>query len=174
MAIVATDLKFFLSGGASNANPAASLGGVISSNQVGSNLFDDISTAEAAAGATEYRCFYVKNTNATDTAYSAAVWIASNTSATSTAIQIALAAEGVANTVESVAASPISAPVGSGVSPAVAPVFDDAENEANALTIGDLAPGEAHAVWIKRVVTATTVAFANDTTTIRVKADTAS
>lgn len=173
MAIVATDLKFFLSGGASNADPAAALGGAISSNQVGSNLFDDISTAEAAAGATEYRCYFIKNTNATDTAYAAKVWIASNTTATSTAIQIALAAEGVANTVESVAASPISAPVGSGVSPAVAPTFSSAEDEANALTIGNLTPGQAHAVWIKRVVTATTVAFANDTTTLRVKANTA-
>jgi hypothetical protein len=173
MAIVATDLKFFLSGGASNANPAASLGGVISSNQVGSNLFDDISTAEAAVGATEYRALYVKNTNATDTAYAVKVWIASNTTATSTAIQIALAAEGVANTVETVSASPIAGPIGSGVSPMVAPTFDDAEDEANCLTIGNLTPGQAHAVWIKRVVTATTVAFANDTTTLRVKGNTA-
>jgi hypothetical protein len=172
MAIVATDLKFFLSGGASNANPAASLGGVISSNQVGSNLFDDISTAEAAAGDTEYRCYFVKMTNATDTAYAVKVWIASNTTATSTAIQIALAKEGVANTVETVA-NEGTAPTGASASPMVAPTFGDAEDEANALTIGNLTPGQAHAVWIKRVVTATTVAFANDTTTLRVKANTA-
>ena len=172
MAIVATDLKFFLSGGASNASPAASLGGVISSNQVGSNLFDDISTAEAAAGDTEYRCYFVKNTNATDTAYAVKVWIASNTTATSTAIQIALAKEGIANTVETVA-NEGTAPIGASASPHVAPTFDDAEDEANCLTIGNLTPGQAHAIWIKRVVSATTVAFANDTTTLRVKGNTA-
>lgn len=164
MAIVATDLKFYLSGGGSNSDPDASLGGAISSSQASSNLLDDIGTAEAAAGESEYRGFFIKNTNATDTAYSVKVWIASNSIATSTAIQIALADEGVANTIETIA-NEGTAPTG--------PTFDDAEDEANALTIGDLAPGEAHGVWLKRTVTATTTAFANDTATIRVKANTA-
>lgn len=164
MAIVATDLKFYLSGGGSNTDPDASLGGAISSSQVGSNLFDDIGTAEAAAGESEYRAYFVKNTNATDTAFATKVWIASNTSASSTALQIALADEGVAATIETVA-NEGTAPTG--------PTFDDAEDEANALTIGDLAPGEAHGIWVKRTVSATTVAFANDTATLRVKANTA-
>jgi hypothetical protein len=164
MAIVATDLKFYLSGGGSNADPNASLGGAISSVQASSNLFDDIGTAEAAAGESEYRALFVKNTNATDTAYATKIWIASNTIATSTALQIALADEGVANTIETVA-NEGTAPTG--------PTFDDAEDEANALTIGNLAPGEAHGIWVKRTVTATTVAFANDTATLRVKANTA-
>jgi hypothetical protein len=164
MAIVATDLKFYLSGGGSNADPTASLGGAISSSQCGSNLLDDIGTAEAAAGDTEYRAFFVKNTNATDTAYATKIWIASNTDASSTAIQIALADEGVANTIETIG-NESTAPTG--------PVFDDAEDVANALTIGTLAPGEAFGIWVKRVVTATTVAFPNDTATLRVRADTA-
>ncbi len=164
MAIVATDLKYYLSGGGSNSDPDAALGGAISSSQASSNLIDDIGTAEAAAGESEYRALFVKNTNATDTAYATKIWIASNTIATSTALQIALADEGVANTIETVA-NEGTAPTG--------PTFDDAEDEANALTIGDLAPGEAHGIWIKRTVSATTVAFANDTATLRVKANTA-
>jgi hypothetical protein len=164
MAIVSTDLKFYLSGGGSNADPNASLGGAISSVQVGTNLFDDIGVSEAASGDTEYRAYFVKNTNATDTAYSVKVWISSNTLATSTSIQIALADEGVANTIETVG-SEATAPTG--------PTFDDAEDEANALTIGNLTPGQAHGLWVKRVVTATTTAFANDAATIRVKANTA-
>lgn len=164
MAIVATDLKKYLSGGGSNTDPAASLGGAKSSSQVGSNLFDDISTAEAATGESEYRAIFITNTNATDTAYAVKVWIAANTPATSTALQIALADEGVANTIETVA-NEGTAPTG--------PTFDDAEDEANALSIGNLAPGESHGLWVKRTVTATTVAFANDTATIRVKANTA-
>jgi hypothetical protein len=164
MAIVATNIKYYLSGGGSNADPDAALGGAISSSQASSNLIDDIGTAEAAAGESEYRAFFVKNTNVTDTAYAVKVWIASNTPATSTSVQIALADEGVANTVETIA-NEGTAPTG--------PVFDDAEDEANALSIGNLAPGEAHGVWIKRTVVATSTAFANDTATIRVKANTA-
>lgn len=164
MAIVATDLKFYHSGGASNSNPAASLGGAISSAQVGSDLFDDVAVAEAAAGDTEYRAYFVKNTSATDTAYSVVVWIASNTLATSTALQIALADEGVANTIETVG-NESTAPTG--------PTFSDADSFANALTIGNLTPGQAHGVWVKRVVSVTTAAFANDTATLRVRGNTA-
>ena len=164
MAIVATDLRFYLSGGGSNTDPDAALGGAISTAQASSNLFDDIGTAEAAAGDVEYRAYYVKNPNVTDTAYAVKVWIAADSIATSTSLQIALADEGVANTIETIA-NESTAPSG--------PTFDDAEDLANALTLGDLEPGEAHGVWIKRTVTATTVAFANDTATIRVQANTA-
>ncbi len=164
MAIVATDLKYYLSGGAANADPTAALGGAMSWVQAASNFLDDIGTAEAAAGDTEYRAFFVKNTNATDTAYAVKVWIATNTPATATAVQIALCDEGVATTIETVG-NESTAPTG--------PTFDNAEDEANALTIGNLAPGEAHGVWIKRTVVATSVAFANDTATIRTKANTA-
>lgn len=164
MAIAASDLLWYLSGGAANSDPAAALGGAISSSQCGSNLLDDIGTAEAAAGDTEYRAFFVKNTSATDTAYAVKVWIAANTEATTTALQIALADEGVANTIETVG-NESTAPTG--------PTFDDAEDFANALSIGNLTPGQAHGVWVKRVVTATTAAFPNDTATLRVRANTA-
>lgn len=164
MAIVATDLKFYLSGGASNTDPNASIGGAISTTQVGSNLFDDIGTAEAAAGDTEYRAYFVKNTNATDTAYACKIWIASNTIATATSMQIAVCDEGVANTIETVG-NESTAPTG--------PTFDDAEDEANALTIGTLTAGQAFGIWVKRVVTTTSTAFPNDTATLRVKANTA-
>lgn len=164
MPIVSTDLKFYLSGGASNSDPDASLGGAISSSQVGSNLFDDIGVSEAASGESEYRAYFVKNTSASDTAYAVKVWISSNTPSTSTALQIALADEGVANTIETIA-NEGTAPTG--------PTFDDAEDFANALSIGDLTPGQAHGVWVKRTVSATTVAYQNDTATLRVRANTA-
>lgn len=164
MTIAATDMKFYLSGGAANADPTLALGGAISSVQVGSSFFDDIGVSEAASGESEYRALFVKNTSATDTAYAVKVWIASNTEATSTALQIALADEGVANTIETVG-NENTAPTG--------PTFDDAEDYANALSIGNLTPGQAHGVWVKRTVTATTAAYPNDTATLRVRADTA-
>lgn len=59
-----------LSGGISNTNPNASLGGVMSqdsqanittSNTSLNNLFDDISKSENFNGTTDYRCVYISN-----------------------------------------------------------------------------------------------------------------
>lgn len=65
MPIIDTEIQYRFSGGASNSNPNASLGGVKSSVSIGSTLFDDVSSAEAAAGSVEYRCYYIHNANAT-------------------------------------------------------------------------------------------------------------
>ena len=60
MAIISTDIQYRLSGGASNAVTASSLGGVKSS-VAASNYFDDVSSAEAGTGDTEYRCIHHRN-----------------------------------------------------------------------------------------------------------------
>jgi len=68
-----------LSGGAGNTDPNASLGGVISTttivDAVNENLFDDIKRKEIVAGKTEFRCFYIKNTNASIPVHGAIVRI---------------------------------------------------------------------------------------------------
>jgi hypothetical protein len=79
MTIAVTDLKFYLSGGASNADPGGDQGGTISSVQVPeqilsttpfvkNTMFNDVSSTNRIAGITQYRCFYLKNTHATQTA----------------------------------------------------------------------------------------------------------
>ena len=78
MAIVSTDIQYRLSGGASNAVTASSLGGVKSS-VAASNYFDDVSSAEAGTGDTEYRCIYIHNAHATLTLIGAKVFIQTNT-----------------------------------------------------------------------------------------------
>ena len=54
MSILASDLKFFFSGGGANDNPNASLGGAKSSVAITdntlNNLFDDVSGTEHEAG----------------------------------------------------------------------------------------------------------------------------
>lgn len=75
MAIVPTEIKYRLSGGAANSSPDASLGGVKSSVDVPVGIFDDVSSAEAGAGITDYRCVYVQNTNGTLTLIGAKLWI---------------------------------------------------------------------------------------------------
>jgi len=164
MAVAASDIKFYLSGGASNAVPAASLGGAISSTEINmvstlNNLFDDVNDTEAAAGDTEYRCFYIKNTNATDALADAAIYISSNSPSADTAITIGLDPAGVsgeATTIANEGAAP------AGVS------FSAAANSGAALAIGALAAGAYQAVWIKRVVDADAAAVASDPTTLRV------
>lgn len=163
MPIVAADIKVYLSGGAANTDPNLSLGGAISSTLAPANLFDNVSSAEASAGTTDYRCYYVKNTHATLTLQSAKIWIQSNTPSADTAVTIALAGEGVNGTAETVA-NETTAPVGE--------VFAAAATEGAALSIGNIPPGQHQAIWVKRVVNAGAAAYTGDGATFRVKGDT--
>jgi len=157
MAIVATDIKMYLSGGGSNSTPSSSLGGAISTTtQTGSSindLWDDISAAETLAGDTEYRCIYVKNTHATLTLTSAVVWIETQTPATDTSIEIGLGTAAISGTEQTVA-NESTAP--SGVT------YTALTGSGNSLSIGNLAAGAYKAIWIKRVVTASGSAYNSD------------
>lgn len=164
MAIISTDIQYRLSGGSSNSDPAASLGGAISSTAMGTNIFDNVSSAEASAGDTEYRCIYVRNGHGTLTLQNAKVWIQSNTPSTDTTVAIALAGEGVNGTAETVG-NESTAPSGES--------FTSPADEANGLTIGNIPAGQHQAIWIRRTVTAGAAAYNNDGFTIRVKGDTA-
>ncbi len=83
MAITTTDIKFLLTGGASNTDPNSSLGGAISSTEISSgslhNLFDKVTGDEAITGTIEYRCIGVKNDNALIDWEAVKVYITSNT-----------------------------------------------------------------------------------------------
>ena len=82
MSVITADFVERLSGGASNSDGNASLGGVKSSNTKSSTVdafFDAVSAAEAAAGRVEYRCTYLHNANSTDTMTNAVVFVSSNT-----------------------------------------------------------------------------------------------
>lgn len=162
MPIASSDIKYRLSGGGSNTDPNASLGGVISSTDAGSSIFDNVSSGEASAGDTEYRCVYVKNNHGSLTLTSPKVWIQANTPSGDTAVEISLGTSAVNGTEQTVADENTSP---SGTS------FSSAANEGAGLSLGDLAPGATKAVWIKRVVSAAAAA-ANDSFTLRVKGDT--
>lgn len=163
MPIQSTDIKFHLSGGAGNANPAASLGGIISATVVTVNdLFDDVSSAEASAGDVEYRCIYVKNTHGTLTLLGAKLWIQTQTPSADTDVAIALGGEGKNGTAETVADEG-TAPVGES--------FTQPSSLAAGLTLGDLAPGESFPVWVRRTVN-TAAAGASDGYTLKVQGDT--
>lgn len=164
MAVLNTDIKYYLSGGAANSDPAASIGGAISSVEVTpSTLWDDVGSGEASAGDVEYRCIYVKNTSGTDTLLSAKAWIQSNTPSTSTTVDIALGSAAVSAT-ETAVANESTAPSG--------PTFSAPTDKASGLTIGDLAAGAYKAIWVRRTVTAGAGAYNNDGYTLSVGGDT--
>lgn len=166
MAIDSGDIKFYLSGGAANADPDAALGGAVSSTEVIDsgldNLFDSVDGAEAIAGSTEYRCFYVKNVNGADTLLGAGVYISDNTESATTYAEIGLGTSAI-NATEQTVADESTAP--SGVS------FSQADYD-SPLVIGDLAPDERKAVWLKRVVEPGTDSAANEFFTIGVTGET--
>lgn len=167
MPISSSEIKFYLSGGASNSDPLASIGGAISSTLALQNLFANVNSTDAASGKTYYRCIYVKNTNATLTWENAKIWFQSNTPSTTTEAYMALDGNGLNATAEGPKADQYTAPSGE--------VFNSPapSSAATALTLGNIPAGQYYAVWIKLVVDAASVATANDGFTIRVVGDTA-
>lgn len=167
MPIISTDIVYRLSGGASNTDVNASLGGAKSSTSVGTglhNLFDVVGSAEAAAGDTEYRCVYVHNNHGSLTMQAAKIWISSNTPSTDTTVEIALGSSAVNGTETSVA-NENTAPSG--------PTFSAPASEGAALSIGDIPAGQHKAVWIKRIVNTGAAAYNSDGCTLTTKCDTA-
>lgn len=170
MAIASSDIEYRLSGGASNTDPAAALGGAMSTVAGGiitsgsaNNLWDDVSSSEAATGDTEYRGFYVKNKHGSLTWENVVVWIDSLTSSGDTEFDIALADEAVGVAMETIA-DESTAPSG--------PSFTRPTSKGAGLAIGNIAAGSYKGIWIKRTVTAGAAA-ANDSGSIRCEGDTA-
>jgi hypothetical protein len=168
MPIVASDISYQLSGGAANANPNASLGGVISSEEVVDavlhNLFDVVSGDESAAGDTEYRCIYVKNNHATLAMLNTKLWIQAASASADSAEAVGLGSSAVSATEQTVA--------NEGTAPGSV-TFSAAANEAAALAIGDIPAGGHKAIWIRRVITEGASAANSVSMTIRTKCETA-
>jgi hypothetical protein len=168
MPILPSEIKFYHSGGSGNTNPNSSLGGAISTTELGSgihNLFDIVSSAEAASGDSEYRCFYVKNTNATLTLLAVKLWITADNTGAGSDIQIALDNSGI-NGTASIIANENTAPT------QISAAFSSYSSEDLALSIGNIPAGQHQAIWLKRIVNAGAPSINNANVTIIVKGDT--
>lgn len=144
MAIVPADILFFLTGGGANADPNASLGGGISNTQVPAglhNIFDRVSPEEALAGDTEYRAIDVKNSNVTDTAFDAFLWISQETVSDDTSVSLAYDATGT-----QVIANESTPPVGV--------AFTTPISKLTGINLGNIAPLQTRRIWLRRTVTA--------------------
>lgn len=161
MPIITTEIQYRLSGGAANSNANASLGGAKSSQAVPLNFFDDVTSAESAAGDVEYRCFYVHNANATLALQNAVVWIQTNTTGNRVAIGVGSSA---INGTEQTVANEGTAPAGV--------TFTQPSSKGAGLALGNIPAGQHRAVWVRRTVAAATPA-SNDAYLLRVEGDTA-
>ena len=152
--MVGSDLKYYLSGGTANTNPDLSLGGIISTTQVGTSLhglFDKVTPEEASAGDIEYRAIFVKNTHVSETAYDAVLYVSAETTSTSTIIAVAYDSAGSQTVVnENTAPS----------SPAM--TFTTPLNKATGVALGDMAPSATKMIWFRRTVTAGAVKLSPD------------
>lgn len=173
MAITASDIKIRYSVSAAAGNTtvgagATSLGDQISTTDLSSGsvdaLFDAVTGTEADVGDVEYRCVFVLNNHATLTLTDAYITVQSDLAggaATAIALDnIAISAKGSASAQAATIPDEATAPSGVGA-------FGTGP-----LTIGNLAPGECKAVWIRRTVPAATSASASDGSTLRVGGDT--
>lgn len=144
MAIIAANLAFYLTGGASNSDAALSLGGAISStaftDNTLQNLFANVSPAEALAGSVKYRALSFKNL-AAETAYAAVIYLSQETSSADTTVAIAYDATGTQSVVNE-----DTAPTGL--------TFSTPLSLAAGIALGDAAASGVKRVWFRRTVTA--------------------
>jgi len=147
MPVSPSEIVLRLSGGPTNTDPDAAIGGAKSATAATpgqGGLFRDVTIAEAGAGVTLYRCFYVENTNPADVASAVGVFIASQSSSPDSVVEVGVGASGI-NSTETSIADEFTAPAGVSFSSAAA-------NATTALAIGNLPPGEHGVVWFKLTV----------------------
>lgn len=149
------EVEYRLSGGAANADPNASLGGVMSSESINSNnnpnLFANVGTAEAAAGSDKYRCIFITPPSKNYTSVS--IWIDTQTLSDDTKLHLAVAPEG-KNADAEVIVDENTEPVNV--------IFTRPIQDYAALSLPDLNIGDRIAVWIKRNVKSGAAGYPND------------
>ncbi len=161
MPILTTDIQYRLSGGAANASALASIGGAKSNTAAPSALFDDVASAESAAGDNEYRCIYIHNAHATLALQNAVLWISANTTGNRLSVGAGTSA---VNATESAVADENTAPGGV--------TFSQPGSKGAGIALGNIPAGQHKAVWVRRAIAAASSA-SNDTYTLRVEGDTA-
>mgnify|MGYP001561535548 CR=1 FL=1 len=177
MAIAASDLLIKMSvktgsaGDSTSSTVAGSLGKYVSTTQVSTtplnNFFDDVSAAENVASTVDYRCYFLHNNHATLTYYGAVVYLSAETAggaSMSIAVDnIAASAKGSSSAQADQIINETTAPTGVGA-------FSSPVTVGSGLALGDLAPGQVRAVWLKRTASNSgavdldgfTIAFAGD------------
>lgn len=129
--------------------PGASIDSTVDIDPATNRTFDNISPLQSLSGYTDHRCFYIKNTAATGTAIDIKLWIKKQPDGADT-LSLALDPAGLNGIALAIADEEDSGGVLAALS------WAEPITQATALTIGNLAPGEFRAFWVKRTVPADT------------------
>jgi len=159
---MSASLQMRLTGGSSNSDPDLALGGVSSSNQLSAtalhNLFDQVSSAEALAGDTEYRALDIYNAGDA-TAASVEMYMSVETPSSKSSLDFGKVTSPL-NDTESIA-DESTAPVGTGITFAH-------YTSGSKLSLPDIPAGQYCRIWFKRIIQAAAVNVASDLGTITV------
>lgn len=158
MPMVAADMGFYLSiktGAAGNsgaqADPNQSLGKYISTTVLSAtalnNLFDNVSGAENAASAVDYRCVFLRNLHATLTAQNDVVYVSSEVAG---GTSVAIAVDNVAASAIGSAAAQADQIANEATAPTAVGAFSTPTTAAAGLAMGNIAAGNCRAFWVRR------------------------
>ncbi|MDD3711677.1 MAG: hypothetical protein PHP37_03705 [Patescibacteria group bacterium] len=165
--IETTNLKYYLSGGAGNTDPNASIGGVISSTEVADNnlhnLFAKVKWQESEVGSEKYRAIFIKNEHASLTWEDVVAFIKSQSTSDDTSIEIGVCDEGKNQAIE-VIDDEDTAPD--------SVVFKSGVGIVNGVSVGDLEKNDYIGIWVKRVVNQGASAKGDDTAELECKGGT--
>lgn len=178
MAIAASDIliKYSVTTGSAGDSTAGSastcLGKYISTTTVTTSkngLFDNISGAENAASTVDYRCVFVHNNHATLTAQSISVYLSAEVSG---GAAIALAVDNLAASAKGGSSAQAAQIANEVTTPSSVGSFSSPTTDGSGISIGDLAPGQVRAVWVRRTASNSS-AVTDDGFTFGISFDTA-
>ena len=161
-----SDLRYQYSGGGSNTDPDASLGGARSSNPMPNgvleNLFRHGTGQELNLGKVEYRALFIWNAHGSLTAINPFLFIATESPSPDSETAYGLAVEGLGDTIELIP-DELTAPTGV--------VFSRPLSYGTGIALPDIPAGQAHGIWVRRNISSNGSAFNNDGPTFQVTAD---
>lgn len=142
--MIASDVKFYLSGGTNNSDPKLSLGGAISNTVCGSGtnqLFDIVLPDEVLAGDIEYRCIWVKNTHVSEILYGARIFISEETTSPDTTVLLAYDSAGTQT-------------IANENTPPIGLTFSTPLSYETGIELGDISANIKKMIWLKYIITA--------------------
>ncbi len=152
MPIIPADIQYRLSGGAANANPNLSFGGVMSSTAWAGgalhDLFDQISGSENTGSTIDYRCVYVRNNHATLQWQTVLAWLSAEVAGGANiaiGLDPAVAGNGSTTGVAATVANETTAPAGV--------TFTSPTTKAGGIALGSVNATLGRAIWIRRTAT---------------------
>jgi hypothetical protein len=143
--------------------PSQHMSGYPATTEARDNIFPDVTDVQAHTGVDNYLCLYVRNgTDSAQTWTTVKLWV--DDPPTVGTLSVAKDSAAVGATSVSTAATIHTAP-----SPAL--TFTSPATKADGISLGDIPPGSAQAIWVKRSIPANATS-ATEVASIRVEGDT--